>query len=166
MRSSLALLIAMVSVAAVAQGWQTISSKEAGFKVNVPTQPQTSSRTDKDGQYSIQTRIWVASQGPSNYVVSVSFLPKGAPAQMTNNMIAGIKSGFVRTTGATVVSDRPATYSGIAGRHIAFKTAAGVVGAMWIVTRSNRVYTLTLGKQKGTYQAEQAKFFGSFRLTG
>ena len=159
-------LLTVVSAVVLAQGWKTISSQEAGLQFSVPAQPKASSRTDSDGGYSVPTRMWVASAGNANYVVSVSFIPGNAPATFSSNMVKGIKKGFLASTGGSIVSDKPATYAGIAGQQMTFSTPSGVRGDVWIISRGKKVYTLTIAKQAGNYNAEKAKFFGSLKLKG
>ncbi len=165
MKWIVALFVVAISGLAPAQAWKSIASREAGLQFSVPSQPQTSTRTDKDGGYSVQTRLWISSAGNSNYVVSVSFLPKDVPAKFTQNMIDGIKSGFLKSTGGTATSDKPATFARITGRQIEFSTSAGVKGAIWIVKNLNKVYTFTVAKQDGKFQAGREKFFGSIKLS-
>jgi hypothetical protein len=155
------LVISLIASVAMAQNWKTIASKEAGITFNVPTTPQSSTRTDEG----IQTRMWISSSGNSNFVVSVSFRPSNAPANFDKQMADGIKKGFLNSTGATATSDKPATYAGVKGREIVFKNPKGVHGAIWIISRNNKIYTLTVAKQSSAYQAEQKRFFNSIKLS-
>jgi hypothetical protein len=157
------LLASLATSLVLAQGWKTVSSKEAGLQFSMPSAPKPSTREDKDGDFAVQTRMWTA-QGNANYVVSVSFIPPNAPSQFIPNMITGIKQGFLRTTSGKVVSEKPATYAGVTGKEIVFTTAGGAKGSLWIITRKLKVITLTVAKQ-GDYQAERKKFFGSLKLT-
>jgi hypothetical protein len=158
------LCLALVTCLSSAQAWKTITSQEAGLRFSVPVQPKTSTRTDTDRQYKVQTRMWLA-QSTTNYVVSVSFLPKNLPAGFRRNMVEGIKTGFVQSTGGKVVSDKTATYAGITGRQITITVPSGVNGAIWIVERPTKVYTFTVAKQGGSYEAQKSKFFGSIKLS-
>jgi hypothetical protein len=158
------LCLAVIACLAPAQAWKVITSKEAGLKFSVPVQPKTSTRTDTDRGYSVQTRMWLA-QSTTNYVVSVSFLPKNMPAGFSKNMVDGIKSGFVQSTGGKVVSDKIATYAGITGRQISITVPSGVNGALWIVQRNSKIYTFTVAKQGKSYEAEKAKFYNSIKLS-
>lgn len=159
------LCLALVASFASAQSWKVISSQEAGLKFSVPTQPKTSTRTDTDRGYSVQTRMWL-SQSTTNYVVSVSFLPKGSPAGFSKNMVEGIKTGFVQSTGGKVISDKTATYAGIAGRLVTISVPSnGVTGALWIVQRNSKIYTFTVAKKGQSLEAEKTKFYGSVKLS-
>lgn len=158
------LCLALVACLAPAQSWKVISSNEAGLKFSVPVQPKTSTRTDTDRGYSVQTRMWLA-QSTTNYVVSVSFLPKNMPAGFAKNMVEGIKTGFVQSTGGKVLSDKTASFAGIAGRLINISTPAGINGSLWIVQRNSKIYTFTVAKQGKSYEAERTKFYGSVKLS-
>lgn len=155
------LVISLIASVSFGQSWKTITSKEAGLTFNVPSNPQSSTRTDEG----IQTRMWIASSGNSNFVVSVSFKPANAPANFDKQMADGIKKGFLNSTNATALSDKSATYAGIPGREIVFKNSKGIHGSIWIISKNSKIYTLTVAKQSSAYQAEQKKFFNSLKLT-
>lgn len=155
------LVISLIASVSFGQSWKTITSKEAGITFNVPTTPKSTTRTDEG----VQSRMWVSSAGNANFVVSVSFPPAKAPATFAKQMSDGIKGGFLKSTNATAVSDKTATYAGISGREIIFKNPSGVHGSLWIINRNNRIYTLTIAKQSTAYQADRKKFFGSLKLT-
>jgi hypothetical protein len=158
-------LLTVVSAVVLAQGWKTISSKEAGLQFSVPAEPKASSRTDADGGYSVPTRMWIATGGNTNYVVSVSFIPNNAPSSFSANMVKGIKKGFLDSTSGKIVADKPATYAGVSGQQMTFSTPTGVKGDVWIITRGKKVITFTIAKAAGSsYSAEKAKFFGSLKL--
>lgn len=157
------LLLLLLSALLFAQGWKPLTSSDGKFTVQIPGKPQASSRTDQDGGYSIVTKMWVSGVADSNYVVSVSFLPGNVPPQFTKNMMDGIKSGFVKSTSATVVSDKPQAYNGLSGRLIRFEIPGKAKGAMWVAAKAGKVFTLTLAKGSGDYGSDLSKMFGSFK---
>ena len=164
MKFVLALLCAVSFSLASAQTWKTINAKDSGISFMVPAVPKASTRTDKDQGISINTKMWISNAPTANYVVSVSVVPASAPARYIDNMIEGIKAGFLNSTSGTALSDKSATYANIKGREITFKTASGATGALWIINRNHKVTTLTIAKRSGSYTAERSKFFNSLRL--
>lgn len=158
------LIVTLAASLTFAQGWKTVSSKEVGLTFSVPSTPKTSSRTDKEGNYTIQSRMWVSQASGANFVASVSIIPTNAPAALGQNMIKGIKKGFLNSTSAKVVNEKAATYAGISGTQITFKNPQNVQGALWIVNRGSKIFTFTVAKQNANYSAEVKKFFGSVKL--
>jgi hypothetical protein len=166
MKTFLILLVSFVACLGNAQGWITLKPAEAGFSVQVPSKPQTSSRNDQDQGVSVKTQLFVSVTSSANYVVSVSYLPRNAPSSFSKNMMDGIKKGLLSSTGGTATSDGPQSYNGYNGRLVRFKTGNGANGAVWMFSSGGKVYTLTLGKKSGSNDAEIKKFFGSFRIVG
>jgi hypothetical protein len=156
--------IASLSTFAVAQTWKPMTDKELGLTVSLPSQPQASQRTDKDGKVTIKTKIWISSLVDSNYVVSVSILPPKMPAAAAKKMVDDVKMGFLNSVGASAKSDKTAVYAGISGREVTFEAANGARGALWVVLRGGKMITLTLAKKAGSYAADQKRFFSSLRL--
>lgn len=154
-------LISLIASVAFSQAWKTVSSKEVGLTFSVPTQPQSSTRTDQG----IKTRMWKSESGDTNYVVSVSSIPGNAPPNFGKEMSDGIKTGFLNSVNGKATSDKAATYAGVKGREITFTAGNGAKGALWIIDRGNRIYTLTVANRKGVYQAAQKRFFSSLKLT-
>lgn len=147
-----------------AQTWKPVVFKAAGVTFQMPTPPQSSSRTDHDGGIAVKSHMWISSSPTANYVTSISMVPKSAPSSFIANMIEGIKKGFLESTSATVKSDKQAVYAGVTGRQVTFSTPSGANGALWIVRRGNNVLTMTVAKKGTSYDAERAKFFGSLKL--
>lgn len=154
----------LLATLAVAQAWRTITVRDAGLSFSMPVLPQASKRTDQDGKYTVQTRMWVGSQPTTNYVVIVSIVPPNAPAGFTKNMKEGMLKGFLNSTGSKVDSDKTATYGKVTGRQILFTAASGAKGALWIIDRGKRVYSLSMARKSGSIDPDRLKFFGSIKL--
>jgi len=159
-------LTVLLSQIGFAQRWQPVTYKEGGLTFQVPNKPQTTNRTDQQGNVSVPSKMWISNTPNANYVVSISTIPKSVSSSFVPEMIEGIKKGFLDSTNGNVTSDKQATYAGVSGRQISFKTSNGAYGALWIIRRSNRVITMTVAKNATNYEAEKAKFFGSLKITG
>ncbi|MBN9501785.1 MAG: hypothetical protein BGO01_06260 [Armatimonadetes bacterium 55-13] len=159
------LLLLAVSLVS-AQSWQTVSSVDGKFSVQMPNKPQTQTQNQSEQGITVKTTLYVAGSNGTNYVLSVSVLPSKQDATLVKNMMDGIKSGFVRQTSATVKSDKPYTVNGYAGRLITFTVPSGASGSLWMCNKVGRVYTLTVAKASGDYTAEQKKFHSSFKIKG
>jgi hypothetical protein len=164
MKKPIGLAIALFAALSFAQGWRTITVRDAGLSFSMPVLPQASKRTDQDRNVVVQTRMWVGSQPNTNYVVIASTVPPNAPAGFAKNMKEGMLKGFLNSTGSKVDSDKDASYGKVKGRQITFTSAAGAKGALWIVERGRRIYSLSMARQKGAIDPDRAKFFGSLKL--
>jgi hypothetical protein len=164
MKLFIALSCALLATFAIAQNWRSITVRDAGLSFSMPVLPQASQRTDQDGKYSVKTRMWVGSQPNSNYVLSASQVPANAPKSFAVSMKEGMVKGFVNSTGAKVESDKTAKYGSVSGRQILFTTASGAKGALWIVERGKRIYSLSMARQGAAIDPDRLKFFGSLKL--
>ena len=154
----------LLAAVVLAQGWRQIIFREAGLSFSMPVLPQATKRTDQDGGISVVTHMWVGSLPGANYVVSASLIPANAPASFTVNMKEGMVKGFLNSTGGKIETDKNVSYNKVGGRQITFTTANGAMGALWIVERGKKVYSMTLAKKQGSIDPDRAKFFGSLRL--
>lgn len=146
------------------QAWQTVSAADAGFSISMPGKPAVSNSVETEGNIKVPMRIYLSRTTDTNYVVTVAFLPKNRPANLAANILKGVPIGFLRTTGGKKTGEKTLNLNGCFGKLITVDAANGSKGSLWMYTKGDKVYLLTLAKRSGDYAKEQQKFFGSFRL--
>jgi len=165
MKRSLVLLPALLAGMAFAQQpWTKVFSPEGRFQVQMPGDPKMSTQKYEKSGYTIPTTIYILSRPGVNYLIAVSTLPATAPPKLSGDLVQSAKDDFIKSVQGTWLSEKNAAYNGVSGRLMTFKAPNGANGAMWIVAKNKKIFTLTIAKPGKPYAAEQAKFFGSFRL--
>ncbi len=157
---SAALLALAVPTLAQAPKWTTFAAPGDGFSILMPGKAQLT----KQNTQGVVTNIYLAFGPPFVCAASKTILPAGGfKASDLAQMEKAMKSSMLASSHSTSTGEHPATYAGIAGRQMEFRTANGGSGAMWIGRTSRAVYSLTLAKQTPASPAEAKRFFGSFR---
>ncbi|MFZ4506798.1 MAG: hypothetical protein ACOYON_03765 [Fimbriimonas sp.] len=157
---------ALLAVVASAQAadWTRYKYPENGFSVTLPIAPVKQTQSQSEVGLSVTTDIYISRDKAVTTVVSVSKLPANTSKQVKQNLIEGIKSGFLRSTKATGTADKSQKYGGLEGRLIQFKLPAGPEGAMWIYEVKDKVYALTILGPAPRNDSVASKFFGSFKV--
>lgn len=165
MNRSLALLPVLLAAAfAGAQTWTKVFSPEGRFSVLMPGEPTMSSRNFDRAGITIPTTMYVVTRPGTNYLIAISTVPPSAPATLAADLAKSAKDDFIKSIQGKWLSDKNVAYNGVTGRLMTFKAPNGANGAVWIAVRGKKIFTLTVAKNKKPYAAEQAKFFGSFKL--
>lgn len=146
------------------QAWKPFTPPDKKFTVLLPGTPQSTTRKLMKGAYEIPTTIYLLGRPGANYLIAISDLPKEAPNSLSADLIKSAKEEFIKGVDGTWLGEKNALYNGLSGRLLAFKNKSGANGAVWMAAKDRKIYTLTIAKNKTPYAAEQAKFFGSFKV--
>lgn len=157
----LALVFAAIGPPAFGQApkWATYAASADGFSIQMPGP----TRSQNQSTQGVQTHIYLSMAQPFICAVTKTSVPPGTKQASIDQMVAGMKGGLLRSSGATATGSRKAAYGGRPGEQTDFKMARGGSGSVWITRTPNAVYSLTIAKPTGTSPAEAKRFFGSFK---
>ena len=162
MRPFSTLLLAALGLPAFAQApkWAPYAAKADGFSVLMPTTP----RIVPQSAGGVTTRIYMAQTPSVVMVASKSGLPANFGSANLAAMRKAMRDSMLATSGSTATGERPATFGGLKGTQIDFKTANGGSGAMWMASAPRAFYSLTVASPKPMAASEVRRLFGSFKV--
>jgi hypothetical protein len=149
---------------ALAQNWVEHKPAGVGYRIEMPTAPQVSSRDVPTQLGPIKTTMALVDRGSIAFIVSHNDYPADAiKATPSEQLLDGIRTGQVGTH--KLRAEEKIQISGQPGRHLVIETAQGQVIVSRIVMVEARLFQAIYVGPKGSEDGDDAKrFMASFQL--
>jgi hypothetical protein len=150
--------------------WQEFSSKEGGFSILMPGEPEQERLKQSTLTGDVDYVVFMVERGDSGYMVSFGDMSPQTIAQADTNMaLEGAVQGAVNSTNSTLVSKQDITLDGYPGKEFeaqAMISGIEVIFKARIYLVQNRLYQiLVVGPKDSLSVADIDKFLYSFKLT-
>ena len=145
--------------------WQTVSSNEGEFSVEMPTEPRTSNQNTTAGGFELTLYTFESIQGRTEHTVVYVDYPQEAISTLPPEQLLKNAFGGVHGTNEVAVEEE-ITVQGNPGLYAEFNSTAGYAWYKAVV-RGNRLYQLiAIAPDKAQGEADAKRFLDSFEITG
>jgi hypothetical protein len=154
------------TVEASADGWQTVTSAEGRFTVEMPGEPQVDQSSMNTPQGDVTIHSWVVAENGPEYTLMYVDYPEDAAAMDPMTLLRGAINGIARDN--KVVSDEETTVSGKPAIAAEVEGPGGNPVFLRVLMSENRMYQLlvaTSQEGKEMFRDDAQRFFDSFTLT-
>lgn len=150
--------------------WQNYTSSDGGFKVLLPSPPQTMTQSIPLESWNLDLHVFISQDATGEYMVVYSDYPDGFIERLSNReaLLEGVQQGFVQGMDATVLSDRDLSLGQYPGREIRYSTEQGVTGIARFYLVGKRLYQVVVKDGEGELESliqRNRQFLDSFDLT-
>lgn len=164
--------LALTTQTAKEMGWKEFTSKEGGFSVHLPTNPDMEKRRTEKGE----VISWTGVSGVRYYRVGKTPAPPGLSEKGKQSFLDFLRDDTTKTLHAELIREKEISLDGYPGKEFTIegnspldrdkKPDVPEVGRIRNFVVGNAIYTVSVYYPKGTDSALQVKaLFDSFKLT-
>jgi hypothetical protein len=165
-----ALILAIFTLAGCATAtpdWQTFTSPEGDFSVDMPGNPVADNQESSTDQGSITVHLYTVRIGNSDYIVAYSDYPEGMIAATgVQAFLDDIRNNAINNTKGKLLAEETIELNGNPGRSLRVESpdGTGIAQARMLLV-GNRLYQVFVATEKVNAEtADVQRFLNSFTL--